>query len=156
LRLAQANAASAQAQARLGLKTGEKFEPANVAEVRSAKEAMDLAVADLERNKALFASGGIPQATLDQARTRAEQAKAQYDAAMNGAQQAFPGITDAQAQANLAQKSMGDMEIRAPFDGAIAERRITPGEYAQVGRVVAVVVRDQPLRLRLDIPEADA
>lgn len=156
LRLAQANAASAQAEARLGLKTGDKFAPENVAEVRAAKEAMDFAVADAERTKSLFDTGGVPQATLDQARTRAEQARAQYDAALNGARQSWAGLTSAQAQANLAQKSVGDTVIRAPFDGAVAERRITAGEYAQVGRVVAVVVRDQPLRLRLDIPEADA
>src|SRR4030095_16124977 len=109
-------------------------EPSNVAEVRAAKEAMDFAIADAERTKALFASGGVPQATLDQAKTRAEQARAQYDAALNGAQQSYAGLTSAQAQASLAQKSATDMLIRAPFDGAIAERRITAGEYAPAGK----------------------
>jgi RND family efflux transporter MFP subunit len=156
LRLAQAQAASAQAQARLGLKTGDKFDPQNVAEVRAAKEAMDFAVADADRTKALFEAGGVPQATWDQARSRAEQARAQYDAALNGAQQSWAGLSSAQAQANLAQKSASDMLIRAPFDGAVAERRITAGEFAQVGRVVVVLVRDNPLRLRIDVPEADA
>ena len=37
----------------------------------------------------------------------------------------------------------------------MAEKRIAPGEFANVGRVVAVVVRDNPLRLRIDVPEAD-
>jgi RND family efflux transporter MFP subunit len=156
LRLQQAQAASAQAQARLGLKTGDKFDPQSVAEVRAAKEALDLAVADAERTKSLFDTGGVPQATWDAAKSRSEQAKAQYQTAINGAQQAWAGLGSAEAQANLAQKSVTDTLIRAPFDGAVAERRISAGEYAQVGRVVAVVVRDNPLRLRLDIPEGDA
>jgi RND family efflux transporter MFP subunit len=156
LRLAQANAAAAQAQARLGMKAGERFDPAAMAEVRAAKEAMDLAVADAARTKSLFDSGGVAQASWDQARSRAEQARAQYDSAVNGAQQAWAGLAAAQASANLAQKASADTIVRAPFDGAVAERRISAGEFAQMGRVVAVVVRDNPLRFRVDIPESDS
>jgi RND family efflux transporter MFP subunit len=156
LRLAQANAAAAQAQARLGMKPGERFDPTAMAEVRSAKEAMDLAVADAARTKSLFDSGGVAQASWDQAKSRAEQARAQYDSAINGAQQAWAGLAAAQASANLAQKASADTIVRAPFDGAVAERRISAGEFAQMGRVVAVVVRDNPLRFRVDIPESDS
>ncbi len=156
LRLAQANAAAAQAQARLGTKPGERFDPGATAEVRAAKEAMDLAVADAARTKSLFDSGGVAQAAWDQARARAEQARAQHDGALNGAQQAWAGLAAAQASANLAQKASSDTIIRAPFDGAVAERRISMGEFAQTGRVVAVVVRDNPLRFRVDIPESDS
>jgi RND family efflux transporter MFP subunit len=156
LRLAQANAARAQSAARLGMTKGDAFDPKKMAEVRAAKEAMDLAVSDAERTKSLFESGGVPQAQWDAARTRAEQARAQYDAAINGAQQAWAGLTAADAQANLAQKAVSDTLIRAPFDGAVAERRISAGEYAQVGKVVVVLVQQDPLRLRLEIPEADA
>lgn len=156
LRVQQANAATAQALARLGIKGGEVFDPDKVADVRAAKEAMDLAVADADRTKRLVATGSVSEATWDQARTRAEQAKAQYDAARNGAQQAYAALLAAQASAGQAQKAMSDTAIRAPFDGAVAERRISAGEYANTGRVVAVVVRDSPLRLRLDVPEADA
>ncbi len=156
LRLAQANAARAQAAARIGMAKGEGFDPKKMAEVRAAKEAMDLAVSDADRTKSLFESGGVPQAQWDAARTRAEQARAQYDAAINGAQQAWAGLSVADAQANLAQKAVSDTLIRAPFDGAVAERRISTGEYCPVGKVVIVVVQQDPLRLRVDIPEADA
>jgi multidrug efflux pump subunit AcrA (membrane-fusion protein) len=156
LRLAQAAAAAEQARARLGVAPGQKFDPAQVADVRAAKEAMDLAVSDADRTKALVATGSVSQSAWDQARTRAEQARAQYDAALNGARQAWAALAAAEAQARLSQKQLDDCAIRAPFDGAIAERRITAGEWAPVGRVVAVVVHDDPLRLRLDVPEADA
>lgn len=156
LRGAAASAQAAQAMARLGIKAGEKFEAAKMPEVRAAKEAMDLAVTDEGRTKSLLDSGGVPQATYDAARARAEQAKAQYDVALNGAQQAWSGLLAAQSQAGLAQKAVADATVRAPFDGAVAERRISAGEFAQMGRVVAVVVHDNVLRLKIDIPEADA
>lgn len=155
LRGKAANAQAAQARARLGIKSDEKFEPEKMAEVRAAKEAMDLAVTDAQRTKTLFDSGGVPQATWDAARARAEQAKAQYDAALNGAQQAYAGLLAAQAQAGIASKAVADATVRAPFDGAVTERRISTGEFAQMGRVVAVLVRDNPLRLKIDVPEAD-
>lgn len=155
LRGAAASAQAAQAQARLGIKKGEKFEPEKMPEVRAAKEARDLAVTDADRTKALFDSGGVSQATWDAARARAEQAKAQHDSALNGAQQAWAGLLAAQAQAGLAGKAVTDATVRAPFDGAVAERRISTGEFAPMGRVVAVVVRDNPLRLKIDVPEAD-
>lgn len=156
LRVQQANAATAQALARLGIKGGEPFDADKVADVRAAKEAMDLAVADADRTKKLVETGSVSDATWDQARTRAEQAKAQYEGARNGAQQAYAGLLAAQAQAGQAAKAMSDTSVRAPFDGAVAERRISPGEFAQTGRVVVVLVRDNPLRLRLDVPEVDA
>jgi RND family efflux transporter MFP subunit len=155
LRVVQAQAASAQALARIGLPPDAKFDPLQVAEVRAAKEAMDLAVADADRTKRLFDAGGVSASVWDQARTRAEQTRAQYDAAKNGATQAQAAYESAQAQLRLAQKAVGDMVIRAPFDGGIVERRISAGEYANVGRVVVVVVHDAVLRLKMDIAEGD-
>ncbi len=53
-------------------------------------------------------------------------------------------------------EGLGRHHRARPFDGAVAERRISAGEFAQMGRVVAVVVRDNPLRFRVDIPESDS
>ncbi|HRI62810.1 MAG TPA: efflux RND transporter periplasmic adaptor subunit [Polyangium sp.] len=156
LRAQAADASATQALAKLGLKSGEKFDPNQMAEVRAAKEGMDLAVDEAARTKKLLESGSVAQATYDQARTRAEQARAQYDSAYNGAMQAYAGLAAAQSQANLARKNVADTSIRSPFDGAVAERRISAGEFAPMGRVVAVVVRDDVLRLRIDIPETDS
>jgi len=156
LRAQAADASAAQALAKLGVKSGQKFDPESVAEVRAAREARDLAVSDEARTKKLYEGGSIPEAQWDQARSRAEQARAQYEAALNGAMQGWAGLAAAQSQANLARKSVADTSIRAPFDGAVAERRATVGEFAPMGKVVAVVVRDETLRLRIDVPEADA
>jgi RND family efflux transporter MFP subunit len=155
LRAASASATATQQSARLGIRAGEKFDPLTVPDVRAAKEAMDLAVSEADRTKALFDSGTVSQAAWDQARSQAERARAQYDVARNGVDQTWAGMLAAQAQARLAQKAQDDTLIRAPFAGAVVEKRIAPGEFAAPGRVVVVLVRDNPLRLRMDIPETD-
>jgi multidrug efflux pump subunit AcrA (membrane-fusion protein) len=156
LRFAAAEAAAEQQRARLGLKSGEAFDASRVADVRSAKEASELRAKEAERARALAKSGAISTATLDQATSAAEQAAAQLDAARNAAEQAWAGLNAAKAQARLSRKALGDTRVLAPFDGAVIQRRISTGEYAALGRVVAVLVDDNPLRLRLDVPEADS
>ncbi|HEY6562060.1 MAG TPA: efflux RND transporter periplasmic adaptor subunit [Polyangiaceae bacterium] len=155
LRLTAARATAEQQKARLGLKDGAAFDVAAVADVRSAEQARNLKVKEAERARTLAADGVISAAALDQANTAAEQAEAQLEAARNGAEQAWAGLSAARAQARLSQKALGDTRVLAPFEGAVVERRISVGEFAQVGQVIAVVLDDNPLRLRLDVPEAD-
>jgi RND family efflux transporter MFP subunit len=155
LRLAGANATTQQQLARLGIKPGDKFDADATPEVRAAKEARDLAISEAERMQALFDRGAVTQQQLDQAKSGAERARAQYDAARNGADQAWAGLLAAQAQAGLSSKAVGDSRIRAPFEGSVVEKRVSPGEFANTGRVVAVLVDDNPLRFRFDVPEAD-
>lgn len=153
-----ASAAVAQARAKLALQDGASpkgIDPDQVPEVRAAKQSMELAKSEAERVKQLYDQGAVPQSTWDAARTQAQNATAQYEAAVNGIRATVASLTSAQAQAGLASKAVADTTVRAPFDGAVAEKRISVGEYAGPGRVVAVVVRDNPLRLRIDVPEAD-
>ncbi|MFO0660837.1 MAG: efflux RND transporter periplasmic adaptor subunit [Polyangiaceae bacterium] len=154
-RAASANAAVEQARARLAIESGKKLDPESVPDVRAAKQARDLAVADAERAQKMFENNAISQAEWDAVRTRAESARAQYDAAVVGVKATVAAVEAAAAQAAIASKGVADSTIRAPFDGAVAERRISTGEYANVGRVVAVVVRTNPLRLQFDVPESE-
>lgn len=156
LRAQSANASVQQSMARLGLRSSnDKVDIENLADVRIAREGRDLAKLELERTRQLFHKQAASQAALDQAESALERAQAQYDAALSGSHQAIAGLAAARAQANLASKGVIDSQIRAPFDGAVVEKRIAPGEFAGLGRVVAVVVRDNPLRLRFDVAETD-
>jgi RND family efflux transporter MFP subunit len=156
LRLDAANATATSQRARLGLKGGDKFDVEQVSDVKAAKDAAELAKTEYDRAEALFASGAIPKAQLDQAKSNKDRADAAYEIARNTVAQSWAGLLATQSQAGLSSKSLDDTKIRAPFDGAIVEKRIAPGEFASMGRVVAVILRDDPLRLRFDIPEADA
>jgi RND family efflux transporter MFP subunit len=43
--------------------------------------------------------------------------------------------------------------VRAPFNGLVAERVVSVGDYVNKGSTVAVVVRVNPLRVQLTVPE---
>jgi len=152
-RLDQAVSARAQAEARLG---GGRSEPGNMPEVRLAREAVKLAEEDAARAKALLQAGSGTQAVVDQATSRLAQSRAQAEAALNAARQGVAGISGARAAVELATKALGDTEIRAPFDGVIGERRVNQGEFVAMGRAIAVLLRDDPLRLKVDLAEVDA
>lgn len=156
LRQAQAAAATAQASARLGVaKPTDSFSAQRVPEVQVAKDALQLAETELARAKSLVAGGSAAQSVLDQASARAEQARGQYEAALNGAKASWAAVQAARAAENITKKAIADADVRAPFAGVIQERRIQPGEFAGVGRVVAVLVADDPIRVRVDLPEAE-
>lgn len=157
LRLDVANATTASQMARLGLgKGGAKFAADDVADVKMAKENAELAKVEYERAKQLFDSGAISKATFDQAKSAKDRSEAAYDSARNGAEQAWTALMASQSQAGLSSKSLDDTKIRAPFDGMIDAKRIAPGEFAGMGRVVAVLVRDDVLRFRFDVPEVQS
>lgn len=155
LRLASASATEQQQLARLGIAPGNRFEVDAVADVKAAKEALDMAETDYKRTLALYTEGALPKAQLDLAESNKQRAQAGYEMAKNGVGQTIAGLGAAQAQAGLSQKTLEDTKVRAPFDGIIAEKRISPGEFAAPGRVVAVLVKDDILRFRFDISEAD-
>ncbi len=156
LKLSAAAATAESQRARLGLEGRDKFDPENVADVKAAREARDLASAEYDRSKALFDSGAISKAALDSSKTNKERADAGYESARNGAQQAFAGLLASQSQTGLSSKSVDDTKIRAPFDGSVVEKRVSTGEFAAMGKVVVVLVRDNPLRFRFEVPESDA
>src|SRR5690554_83202 len=45
------------------------------------------------------------------------------------------------------------MQIRAPFDGVIGFRGVSPGTYLQPGQPIARLVKAAPLRLEFSVPE---
>ena len=151
LREAQANAA--QIEARLGLAAGQPFDPENVPEVLNAKANLDLAQADFNRIKSLLDQKVVSQAEYDQKLTAVRAAQQQYQTAANTAQQSFRSLQAARARIDLARKSAADTVVRAPFSGIVAERLVSVGDYVTKGMKVATVVRIDPLRVQLTIPE---
>lgn len=155
LRLAAAKSTADQQRARLGLDNGNGFDAEAVPDVKAAKETRDLAVLEAQRTEKLAKQGAVSVSTADHAKNAAERAEAQYQSAKNGAKQGFAALKTAEAQSRLSGKNLKDTKVVAPFDGAVQERRINAGEFAGVGRVVAVVVKDNPLRLKIDVPESE-
>ncbi len=151
LREAEANAA--QIEARLGMSGGGTFDVNAVPEVQNAKASYDLAQSEFNRIKSLLDQKVVSQSEYDQRRTQMEATRQQYEAAKNGASQQFQSLLAARARVALARKAFADTVVRAPFTGAVAERLVSIGDYVTRGTKVAVVVRTNPLRVKLTVPE---
>jgi RND family efflux transporter MFP subunit len=151
LREAEANAA--QLEARLGLSARQDFDPLKVPDVLNAKASLDWAEADFARIKALLDQKVVSQAEYDQKLTQVQAARQQYQTAQNGAQQSYRSLQAARARVDLARKSAADTVVRAPFSGIVAERLVGTGDYVSKGMKVATVVRIDPVRVELTVPE---
>jgi len=151
LREAEANAA--QLEARLGLSPGQAFDPLKVPDVLNAKASLDWAEADFARIKALLDQKVVSQAEYDQKLTQVQAARQQYQTAQNGAQQSYRSLQASHARVDLARKSAADTVVRAPFSGIVAERLVGTGDYVSKGMKIATVVRIDPVRVELTVPE---
>lgn len=183
LRLAEAEAgvkqsiaAVRQAEARLGLAQNGTFAATAIPEVRSAAANYEQAVAELklaEANEAryrdLVKTGDVAmilydqyRTTRDTARARVNAAKQAQEAAINTAKQSNQAIKSAQAaveaaqtQVGTAQQAVTDTIIRAPFAGFISNRPAAVGEYVSSASVVATILRTNPIKIQIQVAEAD-
>ncbi|MGE5244600.1 MAG: efflux RND transporter periplasmic adaptor subunit [Betaproteobacteria bacterium] len=151
--LKEAEANAAQIEARLGLVGGRDFDVGAVPEVQNAKAAYDLAQAEFGRIKSLLDERVVSQSEYDQRRTQMEAARQQYEAAKNAAAQQYQSLQAARARVTLARKAAADTVVRAPFRGIVDQRMVSVGDYVTRGMKVAVVVRIDPLRVQLTVPE---
>ena len=152
--LQEAEANASQIEARLGLHAGQPFDPDTVPDVMNARAALDLAQAEFDRIKSLLDQKVVSQSEYDQRRTQVEAARQQHQSAKNAAQQSIRSLEAARARIALAKKGLDDTLVRAPFAGVVAERLVSVGDYVSRGTRVATVVRVDPLRVELTIPES--
>ena len=151
--LLEAEANAAQIEARLGLSEGQPFDPARVPDAMNARASLDLAEAEFARIGSLLEQNVVSKSEFDQRRTQVEAARQQYQMAQNVAQQSYRSLEAARARIVLARKAAADTSIRAPFSGQIAERLVSIGDYVTRGARVATVVRIDPMRVELTVPE---
>jgi membrane fusion protein, multidrug efflux system len=151
--LQEAEANAAQIEARLGLVNGQPFDRTKVPDVMNAKASLDLADAEFNRMRSLVDQKVISISEFDQRRTQLEAARQSYQMAQNAAEQSFRSLEAARARVALAKKALADTAVRAPLTGLVVERVVSVGDYVTKGAKVATVVRIDPLRVELTVPE---
>src|SRR5687767_15020973 len=159
LRRRQAEAALAQARARLGLSLGgeeDKVEPEQASIVKEARALLNEATKNRDRAKNLRAEGVIPEAEVETAEAAFQVAVNRYDEAVHEAKNRMATLRMRQAELELAGQQLNDTEIRAPFAGIVEQRQTSPGEYLNVAAPLMTLVRVDPIRLRLEVSERDA
>jgi membrane fusion protein, multidrug efflux system len=152
----EAEAIEAQTRERLGLTEGKPFDPADTPDVRQARASMERAEAEFQRYASLMDDGAISRSEYDLKRTDSRTAREQYQSAVNQMRQLYQALLAQRARVGIARKALADMTIRAPFDGLIAEKHATVGQYLDKGGKIATLVRVHPLRVELTVPEAAA
>lgn len=158
-RVAQAESTLVQARARLGLPAEGPdvlVDPSTTSPVRQAKALLEQARVTRDRGRRLFDEQLIPRADLDRMEADYGVAEGAYQASIEEAQNRQGILSQRRAELELAKAQLADSVLRAPFSGAIEERRVAPGDYVSAGSVALVIVRTHPLRLRLSVPEREA
>ncbi len=156
LRLTQARAAVEAARTLLGLEPEASANAIDVAKlplVREARAELDQAVLELERQTSLIKNGVTSQSVLDKARNDASAAESRWLAAKEIIANRRAMLILRETERALAEQQFADTRILAPFDGIVAERLAGTGDYINVGAPLARVLRSDPVRLKLIVPE---
>jgi multidrug efflux pump subunit AcrA (membrane-fusion protein) len=158
--LEQTKASVRQAEEKIGLRSGQSFDPNKVAEVNAARVAFELADKNLRRAEKLIESGDVSRSFYDQQKAQRDQLKEQYETALAQARQNYAAVVvartnvaNAESSLALARKNLSYTDIVAPIDGFVSDRTADLGEYVSPQQKVVTIVRTNPLRIKIDIPE---
>jgi RND family efflux transporter MFP subunit len=159
LEVEQARASLAQARAELGLDEGEttaELDVDNTAIVREARATRDEAATNLARARSLAKEGLATGSALDAAEASAVRAETSLQAAREQVRIRKAAVHQRAAVLRAAQQKLADAELRAPIHGIVQARLTSVGSYLAQGAPVVEIVRIDPLRLRIAVPERDA
>jgi len=151
--LQEAEATEGQIRERLGLVNGQTFDALKTPEVQQARATMERAEADHKRFVQLLDEGAVSRAEHDLRRADYLAAKAQYETTVNQMRQLYQSLLAQKVRVAMGRKAVEDTIIRAPFSGIIAEKAGNVGRYTKKGDRIATIVRIDPLRIELTIPE---
>jgi RND family efflux transporter MFP subunit len=157
IQLDRAKAALAQALARLGMSPGQELTPPSATPAtRQVQARLEDAKFKYESAAKLVKSGDISQERYTEIEKayRAQQAAA--DAANDEVRTQWASMESMRADVAMMEKKLADTTLRAPFDGVVSQKHISPGQYVKDNAPIVTLVKTNPLRLRVDIPETAA
>ena len=137
-------------------------------DVESAQEQYAAAKKVLDSRQELVKEGALARKLVDDAAVQFAQAKAQLDTAREhlrtlqaaGKQaqidQAKAQVAAAQGQLRSAETQVTYSEVRSPEAGVVAERPLYPGDIAQAGTPLMVVMDVSSVVARVNVPAAEA
>ncbi|MEO8125834.1 MAG: efflux RND transporter periplasmic adaptor subunit [Bryobacteraceae bacterium] len=154
-RVRQANALVNQTRAQLGIldRSNDDVVPGNTAIVKQAEAALQEARLVYDTSAQLNKEGVLSRFEYDKARVRREAAEAASQSAIAQVMQLQALLSQRRAELALAQQNLDDCTVRAPFSGSVTKRQASLGEYLAVNSPIVTIVRQNPIRLRLEIPE---
>src|SRR2546427_6730080 len=159
LRVQQAEAALAQARARLGLSpdgADDRVTAEETGTVRQAKAVLDDAKLKRERAAKLVQQGVIPSAEFDTVDSDYKVALSRYQDAIEEIRNRQGLLAQRRSEVALAKQQLADTVVYSPMEGVVQEKKTSVGEYLAAGAPVVDIVRIDPLRLRVEVPERES
>jgi len=159
LRVQQAEAALAQARARLGLNpdgADDRVSSEETGTVRQAKAVLDDARLKRDRASKLVQQGVISHAEWDTVDSEYKVALSRYQDAMEEIRNRQGLLAQRRSELALAKQQLADTIVYAPLDGVVLTKKASVGEYLAAGAPVVDIVRINPLRLRVEVPERES
>jgi multidrug efflux pump subunit AcrA (membrane-fusion protein) len=153
--LQQNEAQLRQSLERLGLKD-EKDKVQDVRETPEARKAQaDLVDAQqrLQRQRELVEQHIGSRQDYDQADARYKAAVATFDSTLNQTRNLIREVERYKASVELQRKKLRDTTVRAPFNAFVKDRQATVGKYVQSNTALFTLVKTDPIRLRIEVPE---
>ena len=102
------------------------------AQTEEAESAYQLTLLNLKRSESLAKTSSVTQADRDRSEAEARSAHARY---------------------NLQKSRLEKTEIRAPFDGIVGARAVSPGDYVTSQTVLTNVADLSRLKIEFEVPE---
>jgi multidrug efflux system membrane fusion protein len=133
---------------------------ANVANLDTARAALEMAQSEFDRIATLARDHDVSQAELDRASDALKSARdartvRQVQAEVNEREvtAAKAGVAVAQAELSIAQYALSRTRLTAPVDGYVNNLTLRPGDYVRVGEAVVGIVDDTRWRIIANFKE---
>lgn len=157
LQVERSRAALGQALARIGLDPGQvEVTPDSTPQIRQARAQMEEARYKYESAAKLIKTGDISQERFIELEKQFHAKEAAYQASRDELRVALANIAAMRAELRLAEKRLSDATVLAPFDGVVEKRLVAPGQYLNANTPILTLVKTNPLRLHVEIPESAA
>lgn len=154
LNLERGKANLAQALARVGLDPNQvNVRPDSTPAIRQAEAQMLDAKSKYENAKKLVATGDIAKERFDEFEKAYQARQAALDSIRDDLRMQMANIQALRAEVGLLEKKLRDTRVYAPFDGQVSQRNVAPGQYNKENTPFFTIVKNYPLRLRVDVPE---
>ncbi|MEO8024922.1 MAG: efflux RND transporter periplasmic adaptor subunit [Bryobacteraceae bacterium] len=154
IQVERAKAGLSQALARLGLTLGqENTQPTSTPAVRQAQAQLDDAKSKFESAARLVKTGDISQEHYVELEKAYRARQAAVEQSKDEVRTQWASMESLKAEVDMAQKKLHDTVLYAPFDGIVGEKMISAGQFVKENTPILTVVKTNPLRLRMEVPE---
>lgn len=139
-------------------------EEAVQSQIQQARANLELAESDLRRAQELYGRNFIARAQMDEARTRYNVAKANYDLAMNLLRQktweidialAEAQVRQAMANLELSEAQLANLIILSPMNGGVTKRYVDPGTMVKDTTAILTLMDLSEVKMVVNVIERE-